>query len=58
MSRYCSECLSLREEEELIKRPVRFYTGIRELVFCSDKKCADSYFASHPQRTRSRRRMA
>lgn len=58
MSRYCSQCLVLREDEYLVKRPVRFYTGIRNLVFCSDKKCADSYFASHPQRSHSRRRMA
>jgi len=58
MSRYCSQCLALREDEDLVKRSVRFYTGIRHLVFCADKKCDDSYFASHPQRSHSRRRMA
>lgn len=58
MSRYCSQCLALREDEDLVKRPVRFYTGMRNLVFCSDKKCAESYFASHPQRSHSRRRVS
>lgn len=58
MSQYCSQCLRLREDDELVKRPVRFYMGIRQLPFCSDKKCAESYFSSHPQRTHSRRRVS
>lgn len=54
----CAGCNALRDASDCEQRTATSYTGRRSLWFCKDKNCAQSYFASHPQRGRHRRRLS